>query len=153
MGLNFFDGMVGVHGCTTANHASKIFAVFTEMVAIGKENERVLPTNKFPAHGKDGPIGVGSALLVEHLHRDIGIVQDDDMLAQNLYMGDVAYKGKVRHWARGKRGRLPYFWPHWVKVSQGLTEGMSAMLPTRGRPLGPGGNGADGFLVRTCLTR
>ena len=90
VGFHFLDRMVGLHRCAATDDTSKVFAVFTEVVAIGKENQRVLPTDKFATHREDRTIGVGRALLLEHLRRDIDIVQDDDVLAQNLYMGDVA---------------------------------------------------------------
>lgn len=64
MGLHFLDGMVGLHRYATTNHTSKVFAIFTEMVAIGKENQRVLPTDKFATHREDGTIGVGRTLFV-----------------------------------------------------------------------------------------
>src|ERR1700691_570530 len=42
----------------------------------------------------------------------------------------------------------PYVSPHFVKVTPGWDCGRSAILPSRGRPFGPGGNGAgEGFLA------
>lgn len=88
--LHLLDGMVRIHRCTAANHTCKVLSVFTETVAIGKENEGVLPADKLATHRKDRAIRVDGALFVEHVDRDVGIVQHKDVLAEHLDMGDVA---------------------------------------------------------------
>jgi len=44
---------------------------------------------------------------------------------------------------------IPYVSPHFANVNQSFSEGMSKMLPTSGKPLGPGGSGGFRALEKT----
>src|SRR5262245_57211668 len=57
--------------------------IAAEPIAVGEEDEGVLPADELATHLEHGSVGVNGALLVEHLDRDAGRMDDDERLAED----------------------------------------------------------------------
>jgi hypothetical protein len=67
-------------------------AVLAKTVTIRKERQRILPPNKFAGHRKNRTVRVQSTFTVQHFHRSLDGVQNNDVLTQNLDMRNITYR-------------------------------------------------------------
>ena len=67
-------------------------AVLGPGVAEHAERGALFPANKLPAHDELRTVGIYQTFLIQHVDGILGVVQDDDGLAEHSDIGDTAWR-------------------------------------------------------------
>lgn len=87
------------------------------------------------------PLRINSRASIHQVVRDFYTIDDDEILAKYVDIYQVAWKNDNEAMASPEKRNKPYVFPHSSYDNQGWVELISKILPTKGRPVGPGGKG------------